>query len=179
MLTPPQPGSEPSLSAAEQLVLTGTGVAGTAGGASSYSGKTIPQGGCAGEADRRIGTLPSSLLADQLDAQSLTASQSDSTVVAAIHQWSTCMKQHGFTVASPYDASALSGQLGSYPGSDLDKTVAVADVGCKQSTKLVTTWFDVETRLQNQYIAANQLALQQQQTQLNNAVKKATAVVGE
>lgn len=176
MLTPPQPGSEPSLSAAEQLVLTGGNAAGTSSGSSS--GKAIPQGGCVGDADRRIGSLPSNLLADQLDAQSLTASQSDPAVVTAIHQWSACLKQHGFTVASPYDASSLSGQLGSYAGSDLDKTIAVADVGCKQSTNLVTTWFNVETRLQNQYIATNQLALQQQQTELNNAVKTATAVVG-
>jgi hypothetical protein len=173
--------SEPTLSQAENFVLTGSTTPGQAprSGSTSpgnYGGKQIPAGGCAGQAAREIGSLPANLLADQLDAQSLTASQGDPAVIASISKWSACMKQHGFTVASPYNAPDLSAQLGAAPGSSLDRTIAVDDVQCKQSTNLVTTWFQVETKLQEQYIETNQLALQQQQTTLTSTVKNAEAI---
>jgi hypothetical protein len=173
--------SEPTLSQAENFVLTGSTVPGQAprSGSTSpgnYGGKQIPAGGCSGQAQREIGTLPANLLADQLDAQSLTASQGDPTVIASISKWSACMKLHGFTVASPYNAPDLSAQLGATPGSSLDRTIAIDDVQCKQSTNLVATWFQIETKLQDQYIDNNQLALQQQQTILNNTVKNAEEI---
>ena len=174
--------SEPAMSTAERYVLTGStnpAVPQPARTSSpgDYAGKQIPAGGCVGEAERGISALPTNLLADQLDAQSLTTSEADPAVIEVTAKWSACMKQHGFTVASPYDASQLSGQSGAAPGGSLDRTIAVDDVECKQSTNLVTVWFGVETRLQNQYIATNQQALKQQQSELEAAVKSATAIV--
>jgi hypothetical protein len=173
---------QPSLSSAENLVLTGSADPGmpppTGAPSTSYEGKSIPAGGCVGQAQRKLGSLPTNLLADSLDGQSLTASQSNPTVIAVIGKWSACMKQHGFTVDSPYDASQLSSQLGSSTGSQLDITIAVDDVTCKQSTGLISTWFKVESQIQDQYIESNQLQLQQQQTELTDEVKSATAIAG-
>lgn len=169
----------PNLSKQESIVLTG---AATLGGpispvSGTYAGKTIPAGGCAGQADRLLGSTKSTPLVDQLDNQSLTASQKLPVVSAVIRSWSACMKQDGYAATSPLTVSLLTQQAGALPGSTLDRKIAVADVTCKQRTNLVEVWFTAESALQKQYIAADIGQLRSEAAALTAVEQKADAVV--
>jgi hypothetical protein len=87
------------------------------------------------------------------------------------------MNRAGYRVGSPLTAALLSQQYGAAPGSALDRKIAVTDVACKQSTNLVTVWFDAESSLQKQYIAANQARLRQDAASLAAVERKAGVVL--
>ena len=170
---------DPVLSQQESRVLTG---AATVGGPPSpapgtYGGKAVPPGGCVGQADRQLGDPPDIVLADQLDQRSLTESLALPGVSAAIGRWSDCMRRNGYAAASPLTASLLTRQAGASPGDAVDRKIAVADVVCKESTNLTGIWFAAESTLQTQYIAANQIRLQQDVSALAAARGKAESIL--
>ena len=152
-----KPTSAATQSAGELLVLTGspTGDRSAPGTKEIYHGKAVPAGGCSGQAQRAVTGV------DDIDPTSVTdlvlvemwkQSQTDSRVVAAIAAWSACMKQAGYTYASPLDPAAdpaFSGPTTSMP----EITTAVADMRCKQSTNLIGIWFTVESAYENAAIA--------------------------
>lgn len=171
--------SGPALSARETLVLTGRSDPGRlhAPARGAHDGKEIPPGGCVGQADRQLGYSPATSLADQLDLESLTRSPRLPRVRAVISAWSACMSRAGYQAGSPLTAALLSQQYGAAPGSALDRKVAVADVACKQSTNLVTVWFEAESVLQQQYIAANQPRLRHDAASLAAVERKAAVAL--
>jgi hypothetical protein len=144
-----------------------------------YDGKSVPAGGCYAQAGRQIGDANLDAdLPNRLDTQSMDRSTADPRVQAALAKWSACMAGKGYHVDSPLNADTLVPDLNSPEPSTAEIQVAVADVTCKQSTDLINTWFAVETSLQKTLIASNQLALQQEETELNNAVKRASVLTG-
>jgi hypothetical protein len=173
------PSSGPVLSAKESLVLTGTSAPGRsqAPAAAAYDGKRIPSDGCVGEADRQLGYSAAIPRADLLDQQSLARSQRLPEVRAVISAWSACMQGAGYQAASPLTSSLISQQYRAAPGSALDRKIAVTDVACKQRTNLVRVWFDAESLLQKQYIAANQTRLRRDAASLAAVERKAEAVL--
>jgi hypothetical protein len=142
-------------SAAENDLVTGAGP-------KTVNGKTVPAGGCAEEARRRL-TASDPAGADQSLAQRLGSdtffrSQRDPRVQTAFQQWSACMKAAGFTYAGPLDPPKdprFQGGLGKR-----EIAAATADVACKRQTNLVGVWFTVEASQQWSLIEANKPALQ-------------------
>jgi hypothetical protein len=126
-------------------------------------GVSIPAGGCMAESVRQAQQLapaaPQAQLAQQLDLDSFSKSQSDPRVAAVISAWATCMGAGGYQLASPL--AAMSRFTGPLPASRAEITEAETDLSCKSSTKLVQTWDAVETEIENQMIAAHQEAFAQ------------------
>lgn len=170
---------DPALTKQEYLVLTGGQGPGapTSAKPGTYDGRQIPAGGCVGQADQQLTDPANGMLVNQLDAQSLDASQSLPAVKAAITQWSACLRQSGYQAADPLKASLLTQQLGGTAGDAVDRKVAVADVACKQRTNLVGIWFAAESGVQKQYITANAAQLKQDSAKLAAAEDKAKAVL--
>lgn len=119
---------------------------------STYNGEPIPNGGCAGEAQRIIGVYDDSL-AEELNAQSWEAAKQDPRVVAATQKWAACMTSRGHQVNTPYEALDLA--TSQSLSRDREITMAVADIECKQSTSLIDTYISVETALQRDLISKN------------------------
>lgn len=129
------------------------------GDAGEHEGSRIPDGGCAGEAERRVGRVDD-MLAAQLSMESLHRSEEDPRVQAAHRDWSACMAERGYAVAHPHEASGLL-PWETERATEEEITLALADVGCKESTDLVARWFRVEEELQRRLIEENVTALEE------------------
>ena len=144
-----------------------------------YDGISVPAGGCYAQAGQQIGDASLSTdLPNKLDLESMDRSTADPRVQAVLAKWSACMAGKGYKIDSPLHTDTLVPNINTPEPSASEIQVAVADVTCKQSTGLIATWFKVETGIQKTLIAQNQLALQQEATTLNDAVKRAAALAG-
>ncbi|MFD6888231.1 hypothetical protein [Streptomyces sp. NPDC059957] len=130
------------------------------GAGGSYQGKDIPEGGCVGEAGRKLGLDkvqdPSKgkigLLS--IDYSSFGKAQETPEFKKAQDAWAACMKTSGYqhtAFLQPTEKYAVQGNS----ASPEEKTVAKADVKCKQETKLATVLLRAETEIQNDYIEQN------------------------
>lgn len=135
----------------------------------------IPDGGCLGESDQKIGRIDESLV-NQLNGDSFERSQSDPTVVQVISAWSTCMKAKGYSATSPLTATDQLQNRGSGEVIPAEIASATADIACKRETNLPRIWFEDEVRIQNELIAANQLALTEERDKNTAVVKRASAL---
>ncbi|GHD92016.1 hypothetical protein [Streptomyces naganishii] len=91
-------------------------------------------------------------LLDELTTSSFDASLRNSGVRQALSRWSACMKKSGYSYASPLDAAAdEKWQKTDRPGR-LEASVAVADVRCKEETRLVRQWSSAERDWQREFI---------------------------
>lgn len=138
----------------------------------------VPADGCLGESERRIGTLDGTL-ASRLNNEGFDASKASPKVRAVVQKWSSCMQGKGYTVTTPLEAANLVDSQGSGSASSSETDVAVADVECKKSTDLVPVWFEEETRIQNELIEKNQLALQEAKRKAEAALKNATRAAAD
>ncbi|TQF04050.1 hypothetical protein E6W39_19710 [Kitasatospora acidiphila] len=175
------PPSTPRMSDAEIAVFSGHVALkpGAAVALTAANGMPIPKDGCQGESLSKVGGRLDTSLPSHLNVESLNRSQADRAVQEALHQWSTCMAQKGFTVDLPFNAANLAPRTGSAQGpSSAEITVALDDIDCKAKTNLVTTWFKAESGIQQQLVESNQLALSEERQKITDAVKAAAAVVG-
>ncbi|WP_329494765.1 hypothetical protein [Kitasatospora herbaricolor] len=175
--TPP-PG--PRMTDAEIAVFSGHVALkpGAAAAAPTYNGIPVPKDGCRRESLDKVGGMLDTGLPGRLDSQSLETSQGDPAVQDALHQWSACMAGRGYTVDIPYNADRLAPGSGAQGASSAQLTVALADIDCKEKTDLVGIWFRTETKVQNQLIEQNQLALSEVRDRISAAVRAATTVTG-
>lgn len=121
------------------LALTGTRF-GTDG--PEPAGGRIPEGGCLGEANRRLtegGPPVGETLLYDLAVRAGQQAEQDAHVRAGFRAWSTCMAGKGFAYADPWQANDDPRWSTDHP-SDVERWTAVADVACKDSTDLVTIW---------------------------------------
>ncbi|MCX5210063.1 hypothetical protein OG689_12290 [Kitasatospora sp. NBC_00240] len=135
----------------------------------------IPEGGCLGESDRKVGRLDEALV-NQLNGDSFERSQSDPAVVDAIARWSTCMKGKGYTATSPLTVTDQLPSRGSGTVTPQEIATATADISCKTESGLVKIWFDFEVAIQNELIAQNQLALAEARDNNTATLKQASSV---
>ncbi|MFG2291838.1 hypothetical protein [Streptomyces sp. NPDC048603] len=133
---------------------------GKTGAGGSYQGKDIPQGGCIGEAGRKLGLDkvqdPSKgkigLLS--IDYSSFGRAQETPEFKKAQDDWAACMKKSGYqhtAFLQPVEKYAPQGNS----ASPEEKIVARADVRCKQETRLATVLLRAEAKIQNDYIDQN------------------------
>ena len=131
-------------------------------GQSSYNGVPVPEGGCAGEARRRLleGTtnVQDEHLADRLSVEDFGRTRADSRVRDANGKWSVCMKQSGFDYSDPMKAIDDPG-FRTPTASQREIGVAVADVRCKKATNFVNLIASVETAYQQRTVKNNADAL--------------------
>ncbi|MFD3658939.1 hypothetical protein [Streptomyces sp. NPDC058620] len=142
--------------------------------AKSFKGKELPEGGCSGEVNRKVGALDTALV-EELSGKSFERSQQTPTVKAAMSEWAACMKTRGYNVETVWDASDLVATNG-FTASDKEIAVATAEVECKENTNLVKVWFAEESAIQQQLIADNKPALARAQTRSKGTLNTASTV---
>ncbi|MCL7427112.1 hypothetical protein [Streptomyces sp. YS415] len=161
---------------AETAVFTGSGPELSDG---SYNGKAVPEGGCRGEAARAF-PLPQSTEAEEAEVQTFEQSRDDSRVVAAVAAWSSCMSTKGYQVKHPFDAPDLVGEsISAAEPSAEEIALASADIACKKTSSLVSTWHKVEQEKQETKISQRQSVLTTNKKARDAAVAKAVTAYEE
>ncbi|MGW1775074.1 hypothetical protein [Streptomyces sp. NPDC002104] len=133
---------------------------GKAGTAGNYQGKDVPEGGCVGEAGRKLGLdkvqnpQKGKIGLLSIDFSSFAQAQKMPEFTKAQNEWASCMRKAGYrhtTFLQPAEKYAPQGNS----ATPQEKAVAKADVNCKQETKLSTVLLRLETKIQNDYIEQN------------------------
>ena len=130
-------------------------------GGGTFAGQQIPEGGCYGEAHRRVadgGKVFDPLLPEKLAGESFDRAENDSRVIAAYTRWSACMAAAGFHYRTSRDANNDDRWAGSTISS-AEIAVATNDVRCKKETNLVGWRMAVDSAYQRILIERNAEAL--------------------
>lgn len=155
----------------ERAVLLGDSTIG------DISGKGVPEGGCHGEAIRKLnegGPDADRELDGRLGLQAGDATEADPRVTAAIAAWSSCMAAAGHRYRTPMEAS---GQEWAPTPTAAERAVATADVRCKRETRLAEIWFTVQSGYESQLIARNREALDAGRAQIDAEIRRAAEVL--
>ncbi|MGA5197760.1 hypothetical protein [Streptomyces exfoliatus] len=144
------------------------------GEVATHAGKNVPEGGCAAEASKVILSGPNKVknirLADNLIFASSAKTEEDSRVQGVFKKWSACMKESGYSYASPV-AVLEDGKIFASPTPDSRETnMAVADVRCKKKYNVVGVWSSVEMAYQSAAIEQNAEDLKDIKENLRHAV---------
>ncbi|MEV6834684.1 hypothetical protein AB0N17_09235 [Streptomyces sp. NPDC051133] len=153
-------------------------------------GNRIPEGGCLGEATRKIyGAPPKAVkvnglkvtsyysLALELGYQAQKQARKNPAWKKTEHAWSACMKKKGFRYADPDEAATDYAWYRDDKPSDKEKKTATADAQCKLDTDYIRTAHDIETRLQKSAIGRHKAELDQVLAANARAVAHARTVV--
>ncbi|GIG69856.1 hypothetical protein [Phytomonospora endophytica] len=136
----------------------------------------VPDGGCAAEADRAFGPPPDLGVVAELGAAAEEAVASDPRAVDALGAWSACMATRGWEYAGPGEARF---QYWPRTVTKVEKTLASADVACKNETGLAGVWFGLLNGYQAALAAREQTRLAVVETALAAELQRARAIVGE
>ncbi|KAB1943421.1 hypothetical protein F8271_10020 [Micromonospora sp. ALFpr18c] len=165
---------EPEISAAASSVLTGKGQ-------NSYQGQPVPDGGCTGEARRKLtegeAAKADANLAQNLKAEALNRARNDSRMVATFVKWKACMGQEGYDYSDPLDANDDVQFASGEAASAAEIAVATADVGCKKKTNLVNIWAALDGAYQSRAIEQHGEALAATKRLLETRLRNAAEVV--
>ncbi|MGW7331536.1 hypothetical protein ACWGIU_23720 [Streptomyces sp. NPDC054840] len=151
------------------------------GEATTHNGVPVPDGGCAGQAQRELheADLQGALtLPQKLNMESYLKSQKAPAVVKATEAWSTCMKESGHTYPDPLAAINDKEFSAATPGA-LEKEVALADVLCKQKVNLIGVWSGAESEYQTFLIESNTAALAEPLLAKQKTMSAAKAATGK
>ncbi|MFD9479974.1 MULTISPECIES: hypothetical protein [Streptomyces] len=164
-LPPSQPPAQAGELSKEQIsVLYGRRGSEGKTGPLEYGGKAIPEEGCLGQSIldfRKDYEHPQAVeTARQISSQSYQDSLARPEVQAAFQKWSACMKEKGYSYASPMDPPAVE-KFQNGPVTDEEKATAQADVACKARTDLLNSWFTAESEIQQAKIAVDVKVLQE------------------
>lgn len=147
------------------------------GGAKKMGGKPVPEGGCLGEADRKVSAgAMNTTVAQTISNETFARSQQSPDVLEAFEAWSACMKKSGFDYERPLDASD-DPRFGSRDVTPLEIRTATADISCRDQSDVARIWFDAEVTLQHEKIESQAEQLNRERESLDEAVKKAADVV--
>jgi hypothetical protein len=168
----------PSVTNDQDAVLVGRGQR-------TFNGVPVPDGGCAGEAQRVLaaGVPPLDTagrpgLVQQLNHDVGVRADSDSRVRAAFGAWSRCMKESGYDYAGPWDANDDPHWSGLAVKPE-EIATAVADVKCRNRTNLVGIWFAVEIAYQKRAIEANAQQLAEYRRHMDNLARNVARILAE
>lgn len=147
------------------------------GGARKVGGKSVPEGGCLGEADRKVSADAfNTTVAQTISNESFAESQQRPEVMKAFQTWSSCMKASGFAYERPLDASD-DPRFGSQDVTPLEIRTATADITCRGKSDVAKIWFDAEVAVQHEKIEGQAEQLNKERESLDEAVKQAADVV--
>ncbi|MFF5436424.1 hypothetical protein [Streptomyces achromogenes] len=155
-------------------------------------GHPIPEGGCMGEASRKIygaGPGPAEIggvrltgpytVAMKLWADARTQARKDPAWKQADRAWADCMKEQGLHYPDPDRASADLAWFRTDKPSAKERKTAAADARCKLGTGYIKAVHAVETRAQKAAIDKNKKALEDRQAAHERAVATARKVIAE
>ncbi|MFJ7955307.1 hypothetical protein ACIQ62_03315 [Streptomyces sp. NPDC096319] len=167
------------ISANERMILTGTAdlTAKSGKGGQNIKGQTVPEGGCVGEARKRLGDYGDARIADDVNLDSFGKSLQDQRVLAAFAKWSRCMAESGYHYRTPIEASDdkrwMTGAV-----SPEERTVATADARCKIANNVTGVWYAVDVAYQKQAIEAHAEELAQVRRDIEGQLRTAAEVLG-
>jgi hypothetical protein len=165
----------------ELLVMTGTADGRPSRPASkTFHGQSVPLGGCTGEAARALG-LPNGLFVEEhraafVNADGFNQMMTDDRTADVFSQWSTCMKNKGYTYKDP-TAAVGAFNISTPAATEPEQRTAVADVACKTQTNLVGTLYALEVAYQEEIIALRHTELHKIRAALDAALVKAADVL--
>ncbi|HEY3483105.1 MAG TPA: hypothetical protein VGL02_29870, partial [Streptomyces sp.] len=144
--------------------------------------RNVPSGGCNGEATAALGGKDGRYgnpdIAESIQADSFTRSQSDARVLKAFAAWSACMRTSGYVYKDPNAATDDPRWAASADPTAAEIATARADVACKRRTDLVGVWSSVESAYQGAAIHLNATALQQARTTMQHELRAAATLLG-
>ncbi|MFC5217601.1 hypothetical protein [Streptomyces coerulescens] len=170
--TPTQQARQPERSERYEHALTGTG--------RPTGDKGDFDDGCAGEAHRELEAdidMTAVDLPQWYKRDSFQRSLKDPRVTKEFAAWSGCMADAGHRFANPLDPPADRRVMGAKV-TDYERSVAVADITCKQRTGLVDTWQAVESALQRATVDAQGTQLKKARTEATRLVARADRILG-
>ncbi|MFI6403263.1 hypothetical protein [Streptomyces sp. NPDC050548] len=132
--------------------------------------------GCVTQVDGQVpATTARAALVQQISGDAFAQSEQAPDVVAVFAQWSSCMKDKGYTYAKPMDASddARFNDPGTVSAAEV--ATATADIACRDKYHVEKTWFDAESALQRTAIAQHQAELDQVKADTARLVARAEA----
>ncbi|MFT3887321.1 MAG: hypothetical protein QM713_04055 [Arachnia sp.] len=160
-----------------------TGVAATES-PGTIDGIEIPPGGCTSDAERRLGGVseyPTSYARDLLILNSLEAPALPE-YQTVVNEWVECMADKGYSVSGlttqPGDDDwefKLRDPLTS--PSDEEVTMVLADIDCKEQTRLHNRLQKILQELDKKSVEKHQLALQEDRARIEESVRLATAEI--
>ncbi|WEV27707.1 hypothetical protein OYE22_22885 [Streptomyces sp. 71268] len=151
-----------SLSPAMSLVLSGTDdpkvMPGSveAKGGQRINGRTVPNGGCFGQAMDALKARDGdgggdAELARRITGESFDRSRRDPRVKEVFTRWSRCMRDRGFSYADPVAANNDPAWRTPTP-SATERRAATADAVCKRQENVIGVWWTVEAAYQQREI---------------------------
>jgi hypothetical protein len=150
-------------------------------GPATVRGRKVPDGGCVGEAGRRLDAgIPDAKpgLVGALGLATLERSTADSRVRAALAKWSACMNRSGYHYSTPQDANKderfIDGRK--HRVTKLEIATALADVRCKKEVNLINIWASIEIAYQKIAIAQNWTALAATRQVIDTRIKNAIEI---
>ncbi len=147
----------------------------------TYAGKEVPAGGCAAEASKKILSGPNKIdskrLADDLIISSSAKAVEDSRVRSVFTKWSACMKEKGYSYATPVAVLEDGAIFESPTAGSREINMAVADVQCKKKHNVVGVWSSVEMAYQNVAIEQNAEELSEIKENLHHQISTANSVM--
>jgi hypothetical protein len=109
---------------------------------------------CSEKVTRKIPSLNSQGLTDEIKETSYVTSLRSREAGEAFEQWSRCMSRAGYSYKTPMDAMRdRRWNWKSNAPSRTEVAVAHKDVECKKRSAVVTAWFDAEAAVQQREIA--------------------------
>ncbi|MGW4032504.1 hypothetical protein ACWEFL_24870 [Streptomyces sp. NPDC004838] len=152
------------------------------GGKQRIAGKAVPVGGCVTEASLKVhrpqGNAVEPLYIFNLKAEAQSLARADSRVRENSEQWSACMREAGYSVTDPMDATDELGYEGDRLSSPAAITAAKSDVACKEKVNLVGVRYTVESAYQKRVIDKNAETLDLARKQLEDRLKLAARLDG-
>lgn len=147
------------------------------GRSEEVDGKKVPEGGCAGAANREIDAeVVQARAALDLANAAFVKSKQDPEVVKAFADWSACMKKSGYDYKQPLDASD-DPKFGRPEVTSEEISTATADITCRQKTEVALVWFKAESALQKQAIEDHAEELSAERHRIETTVRKASKIV--
>jgi hypothetical protein len=165
----------PKLTPEMTAVLTGS----TTG---PVNGRSVPKGGCNAEATAKLGGRNGRYgnpdVAESIQADSFTRSQSDARVREAFASWSACMRAGGYDYKDPDAATNDRRWAASAEPTSAEIATAQADVACKRRTNLIGIWSSVESAYQRAAIELNAGSLRQARATMQQELRTAATLLG-
>ncbi|MFD4144070.1 MULTISPECIES: hypothetical protein [unclassified Streptomyces] len=169
----------------EQYSLLLFGESGDIGGGAKRTAQPkaggIPEGGCFGEARRKLGQGASKkpvIDVNVLDEEAFKRTENDSRVREVSQAWVSCMKKAGYAYKGIWEVHEDARWKSPAPTAQ-ERTTAEADVRCKQETRLATVWFQVESAYQNEVLEKHAEAVQATREQYRNESRNAAKVLAD
>lgn len=185
----PEPGTYPDRTSLQEPKLTPTASLVLAGDqdhpehVARVNGTTVPDDGCLGEAERRLGGRPGvygdSRVAADLNMASFAVTRNDPHVVAAISAWSTCMREAGHPQTDPLEALDQGAPSIRPVTTAQEIAVATTDISCKRRTHLAAVWSQAERQYQEATIQVKAAEFRQIKADLEAQVLRAETVLAK